>query len=223
MFLRLKYEDATASAARGEINGKNVNFIMRVQVDELNIVEALAKFKGNKHVASFDYVGEPSFLKTIDIGNAIVIVSKDIEKLDMNVDFIMNDLDSRIRVVFKLPNDYTDMKAIYDYSAKYPNVRFCGGNLIRLEGCNIGCIGQADITKKIPDSRLSITSEGCACVMANIHIDDSDTVEFYEAKLTIEKKVRVPSDKRASSRPASPKKQLSSLLSLVGTGSMDNF
>lgn len=225
MILSLSYEDITGSAVRGEVNGKSVNFFMRVKVNESNIEEALTKLKGNKWVVAFDYVGDPEFLKTVDIGDSVVIITKEVEKLDMNVDFLLNGLDRRVRVVLKLPKTYTDMKSIYDYSRKYPNVRFCGGKFLRLEGCNIGCIGQSDVFRKVPDSKLSIVSEGCSCVFQNIHIDDLDVVEFYDSKTSVsEKKVKSSSNKpKAKSKPK-PKKHLSSLLALVNNSDgFDNF
>lgn len=220
MLLRLKYEDMTSNAARGEVNGKNVNFFLRVQVDASNISEALVKLKGNKWVAGFDFVGEPTFLHTIDIGDAVVMVEKEVETVDENLDFTLTNLGSKIRVLVKLPKDYSDMKTIHAYSQKYPNIRFCGGNLIRLDGCNVGCIGKEDISKKIPDNRIGVLAEGCGCVFQNIHIDDVDTLEFYESKSNVtEKKVR------SSGKPKSKttKKPLSSLLSLDKLGGMDNF
>jgi hypothetical protein len=221
MLLRLKYEELTSTAARGEVNGKNVNFIMRVQVDELTIVDAIAKFRGNKNIASLDYVGEPSFLKTIDLGGILIIITKELATLDANVDFIMSDIDSRIRVVVQLPMTYSDMKKVYEYSLKYTNLYFDGGNLIRLEGCNIGAVCASDIIKKVPESRIPLVIEGNGSVFQTVHIDDADSVEFYEAKLIVEKKTRVASDKARTK--TAPKKQLSSLFALTASGGTDNF
>jgi hypothetical protein len=221
MILQLKYEDITASGVRGDLNGKNVNFFMRIQVDEINIEEALVKFKGNKWVAAFDYVGEPSFLRTVDIGDRVVIVTKQVEKIDMNVDFLVNDIDKNLRIVLNLPEDYNDMKLIFEYSAKYPNVRFTGGRLLRLDGCSIGSLTRDDLFKKVGENRIPLVLENKPCLFPTYQIDDLDVVEFYEAKLIGEKKVRTPSTK--SKQPAKPKKQLSSLLVLSGSSSMDNF
>jgi hypothetical protein len=219
MLLKIKYEDVKASGVRGEVNGKAVNFFMRIQVDELNIVEALEKFRGNKWVVSFDYIGEVGFLRTIDIGSNNVIVTKEIDKIDINVDFIMGEIDNRVRVVFNLPDSYSDMRIIYDYSQKYKNIRFDGGRFIRLDGCSIGSIGISDIPKKIAESRLAVATEGNASIFANITIDDVDILEFYDSKSS------VSGGKKASggSKTKKPKKQLSSLLSLVNSEGFNNF
>lgn len=223
MFLKLKYEDVTSTGVRGEVDGKKVNFFMRVEVDELNIQEALTKFKGNKWVVSLEYTGEPSFLRTLDLGSALVIVTKQVEAIDMNVDFIMNEIDPRVRLVLELPESYSDMKAIFEYSQKYPNIRFDGGSFIRLEGCHIGALGKEDVPKKISDSRIPLTTQGYASVLPTVLIDEADLIEFYDAKTSsVEKKGRKQSDK-SKSKSSKPKKQLSSLLSLSGTGGFGNF
>lgn len=224
MILKLKYEDVKSTGVRGEVNGKNVNFFMRVTVDELNIVEALQKLKANKWIVAFDFVGEPSFLSTIDLGERVVIVTKEIDVIDMNVDFVLNSIDSKIRVVFNLPKEYSNMKSIFEYSKKYPNIRFTGGKLLRLDGCNVGAITQAELFKKIPENRIPLVVEDTVDVYPTYHIDELDIVEFYDAKLVGEKKVRSTSNSSKSKTPAKPKKQLSSLLALAGSSSAtDNF
>lgn len=229
MLLKIKYEDIQASGARGEVGGKKVNFFMRVEVNELNFQEALAKFDSNKWVAVFDYVGELGFLAGVQFGTKPVIITKQFEKLDMNLDFFMNEVDSRLRVAIELPKDYTDMRAVMQYSKKYPNMRFCGGKLLRIDGANLGAVTQAEIHKKIPDSRIPIIAEGCGCILPNLTVEEADVVEFYDAKTLVkEKKVKEKTATLKQSKAkakSKPKKQLSSLLSLAntGTGDLDNF
>lgn len=49
-----------------------------------------------------------------------------------------------VKLVFKLPQGYSDMKTVFNISQKYPNSGFCGGNLLKLPGCNIGCLPDTD-------------------------------------------------------------------------------
>lgn len=222
MILKLKYEDLTGNAARGEVNGKNVNFYMRVQVDEMNIVEAIEKLRGNRYVVALDYVGELSFLNTIDTSGVNIIVTREVKTLDDSLDFLFSEVKPNIRVALKLPDDFKDMRAIHAYSQRYPNARFCGGKLIRLEGCNVGCIAREDISKKIPNSRISVVTEGCGCVLRNIHIDDVDVIEFYEVKSkAVKKKLESASKGRAKS--SKPKRKIPSFIPVNEIGSMDNF
>lgn len=220
MLLKLKYDDVKASGARGEVNGKMMNFFMRVQVDELNLVEAMQKFKSNKWVVALDYTGEVGFLKTVEVLDKTIIVTKEVEKVDLNVDFIMSDIDNRVRVVFSLPENYSDMRTIYDYSQKYTNIRFDGGKFIKLDGCNVGAIGVDDIPKKIADSRIAVVTRGSASVFEEVHIDDVDMVEFYDSKTVSTGRTK---KKSSNNKTKKPKKQLSSLLSLVNADGLNNF
>lgn len=222
MLLKLKFEDITANSARGEVDGKKVNFFMRVRVNESNIVQAIEKLRDNKSVVCFDYVGDINFLKTIDLGNKPVVVDRVVETLDMNIDFMMNELDTRVRINLIVPKDFKDMKAVYTYCQKYPNIRISGGKLLRLNGCNIGAVGKEDIPKKVPDSRIPLVVETEYCVFRNIDIEEADEVEFYDIK-KVSKEKRVRTEKPKTKSKPKPKKQLSSLLSLVSTGDVDNF
>lgn len=38
----------------------------------------------------------------------------------------------------RLEKDYSDMRVLCNYTKKYPNIRFIGGNLLGVEGVNIG-------------------------------------------------------------------------------------
>lgn len=224
VILRVKYEDLgkDANAARGVVNGKQVNFFLRVQVDEMNIVDAIQRFRGNKWVVALDYIGDPGFLQNIDISGVLVIVIKEvmsIESLDIDLQFMLSQIDPRVRVVLKLPKDFNNMKVLYDLNQRYPNLHFCGGYLLRIDGCNIGCIGVNDLFKKVPSSRISLITEGCGCVLQTVTMDDVGEVEFYYVKPTLKEKIF---DSTPRIRTA-PKKRVSSLLELSLAGKLDNF
>jgi hypothetical protein len=46
-----------------------------------------------------------------------------------------------ITPVFKLKSNFVDLESLYKFNQSYPKVRFCGGNLFAIKGCNIGCCG----------------------------------------------------------------------------------
>lgn len=224
MILRVKYEDLgkEANAARGVVNGKQVNFFLRVQVDEMNIAEAVQRFRGNKWVVALDYIGDLGFLQNIDISGVLVIVTKEIasvESLDFDLQFMLSQIDPRVRVVLKLPKDFNNMKVLYDLNQRYPNLHFCGGYLLRIDGCNIGCIGVNDLSKKVSASKIPLISEGCGCPLQNLTLDEADEVEFYYAKPALKERIF---DSAPRVRTA-PKKRVSSLLELSLTGKLDNF
>ena len=218
MILNLNYGDMQKTTAKGVVNGKEVKFFLRVFVNELNIQEAVDKLVNNKFVVALEYKGELGFLKTVDTKGMVVIVKNSVDKVDMNIDFYMNMVDSNIRMVFKLPDSYSDMRRVKEYSEKYTNIRFCGGNLLRLIGTKIGCIGIDDIPKKISESRIPLVVEKCGCAMENVSLDEVEDLEF------IDDKVGVLSTKKSSSGvKKTSSKKVSSILKSVVTVEEDNF
>jgi hypothetical protein len=215
----------SASAARGDVNGKQVNFFLQVIVNETNVVQALERFRGNRWVVALEYVGDPSFLSAVDVGQQLVLVTRTADTVDMNVDFALSGLPATVRVVFELPETYSDMKTILEYSLKYANISFDGGNFIRLDGCKLGAVRASDLPKKVAESRIPLTTKGSASIYQTLYIDDLDTVEFYESKLTVvEKRVRSSGNKTGGQKKSpTPKKKMSSLVPVQAVGRLDNF
>lgn len=239
MLLKLNYDHALNTGAKGEVNGKKTNFFMVMNVDETNFEQAIDRYGKTKGVVAFNFVGNPTFLQTsplIGLSEKPILFEQDVSQgVDLvGVQQTMLALPQTIRVVFKLNEDFKDMRFVHSESQKYPNIRFEGGNLVRLAGCKIGAIDPADIPKKIAVSRIDLTpSPQNSAVMAYIHIDDVDTIEFYPFKDVQPKSSRVskvktpktPKEKTSkSSKTSKPKKQLSSLLALTqDVGEFDNF
>lgn len=239
MLLKLNYNHALNTGAKGEVNGKKTNFFMVMNVDETNFEQAIDRFGKTKGVVAFNFVGNPSFLQTspsIGISEKPILFEQDVSQgVDLvGIQQTMLALPQSIRVVFKLHEDFNDMRFVYSESQKYPNIRFEGGHLVRLAGCKIGAIDPNDIPKKIAVNRIDLTpSPQNSAVMPYIHIDDVDTIEFYQFKDAQTKTPRAskvktpktPKEKSSKSTGASkPKKQLSSLLALTqDAGAFDNF
>ena len=218
MFLKIKYEDVGDRICSGRVNDKRVNLLLRVEVNKDNIIEALERLGGSRGIAGFYYVGDIGFLSSVDIGNNLVIVEVNVNDLDLNTDMLLKGIPSNIRVAVKLPSDFCDMKKVCDFSTLYPNTRYCGGNLIRIKGANIGCIGVDDIQKKIAESRIPLASVGCATCMQMLEFDDVTDLEFSKEKVTEprvkhEKEKSNKQTKKASNTKPSKKKVLSSLVS----------
>ncbi|MNL91204.1 hypothetical protein D3C81_09340 [compost metagenome] len=217
MIVNIKYDEVQGTALKGSVNSKQVNLFMRVLVDETNIHEAITKFRECKWVVALDYVGDQEVLRDLDTAGVVVLIKKEIDKLDMNVDFIMKSIPNNIRVVFKLPETYCDMQSIVSFSKRYENIRFCGGNFIRLEEAKLGCIGVEDIFKKVAESRIPLVSQGCACIFNYVNLEDVTNLEFYEDR------GNASSTKVVKERKSSPRKVLSSLVALDKKGGFDNF
>jgi hypothetical protein len=81
-------------------------------------------------------------------------------------------------VSIKTPNDFCDMRLVETLSKKYDNIRFCGGKFLRLPTCRIGCIQREEVPSKISDNKISYYTEGCACAMVTMDIQDVEGVDL---------------------------------------------
>lgn len=241
MLLNVNYSDVRETGAKGEVDGKKVNFFMVVNIDEANFAEAVDRLGTTKGVVAFNFIGSPAFLQDSPLVRTVskpVIVKVQLDTVNMiDIQQTMIAYPQTVRVVFELPKGFNNMKFIHDESKKYPNIRFEGGNLIRLAGCKIGAIGVDDIPRKIALSRLKLTpaESGEFSAMKLIHIDNVDIVEFYPyrdvkpkspkaPKLKSAKTPREKGEPKAKTKSTKPKKQLSSLLNLqTATDGLDNF
>lgn len=244
MLLNVNYSEVKDTGAKGEVDGKKVNFFMVVNVDESNLAEAVDRLGSSKGVAAFKYTGAPEFLQSATTVRTIekpLILSIALDKVSViDIQQTMIQYPQNVRIVFTLPKEFSDMRFIHDESKKYPNIRFEGGNLLRLAGCKIGAVGVEDIARKVSMNRLKLTpaESGEFSAMRVIDRDDVDFVDFYAyreakprapkapkvAKPKAAKAVKDKAEGKAKTKVTKPKKQLSSLLDLkTSTGGLDNF
>ena len=223
MILKLNYSEIEKTAVKGEVNGKTVNFFLVVNVDETNLVEAIERFRGNRWVVALNYSGNLDALSGVDVGDRLVLVVKQFETLDINVDFTMNSIPPNVTLVVELPKTFHDMRLVKSYADKYPNIRFEGGHFLHLEGIPLGTIMQKDVTVKIPKNRLPLVTEGNASIFKRVSVEEIENLEFYEAKGTVKSAPKV-STKKSAPKESAPKKKkkLSSLLDL-SSDALDNF
>lgn len=190
MFLRLAYKDVQGSSVRGFINEKKYNFLMRVVVDETNIEEAIVKLGHSKDVVAFDYVGDVSALPSLHIGEALVLVEKEVNSPDEKIHTILSSIDPKVRVVFKLPSTYSDMRMLQALTQSLEGVRsvaFEGGHFLHIQGVSIGAIQEGDIPRKIADRRRTIVSMGMSSVYDTVGLEVVEKLEFYEKKVSTPK------------------------------------
>lgn len=242
MLLNVNYSEVKETGAKGEVDGKKVNFYMVVNVDESNFAEAVDRLGTTKGVVAFNFTGTPEFLQDAPIVRSVekpILLNTELETVNMiDIQQTMIRYPQNVRIVYHLPKDYSNMKFVYDESKKYPNIRFEGGKLLRLAGCKIGALGVEDIPRKISLSKLKLTptEQTEFSAMPTISIDDVDYVEFYPykdvkpkaqkvAKPKTPKATKTPKEKTESKPKAkSHKKQLSSLLDLqTSSDGLENF
>lgn len=195
MIIKMDYQDIGLVGIKTNYNNKIKNHYIRFIVDEYSIDNAIQNIKNNKWVVALDYEGDLQYLFSIDtVPNVPIIVTKEMKEInELSVGFFMKCVPDWVIVSIKTPSDFTDMKIIEALSKEYKNVRFCGGKLLRLPGCNIGCI-QRDEVPKVPDSKISFYTEGCSCIMITMPIEEVEGVDLLykdkeEAK-EIEKEIR---------------------------------
>lgn len=195
MLLTLEPQDVKNTGLKGTHNEKKTTFFMIVKVDESTIESAVQKFKDAKGVVAFNYTGDEAHLRTIaDLGEKPVLIHKQVDKLDMNLDFLLGGIDPRVRIVLHVPNDYADMRSIHTYCAKYPNLHVEGGQFLRLNGCNIGAISETDLPKKTPNSKIKLFVDKDYSIQPIIDISEvNGELEFYE--------YRAPKDPNAPKTP----------------------
>lgn len=140
---------------KGVLKGKEVVLYIRLLCDEFDIMDGIDLIAKNDNILLLDYVGSdfsPVYMGlTSDvIGDNCVIKITDVEDslTEKFVGGIVADTPSGIIPVLRLPESFTDLELLYKLNQKYPSVRFCGGTLFVIEGCNIGCCGMELLKKK---------------------------------------------------------------------------
>ncbi len=180
MIIKLEYEDIGLVGIKTNYNNKVKNHYIRYIVDEYSIEKAIKEVRNNKWVVALDYEGDNQHLFTLDEKpNIPVIVTKEFtEVTELGIDFFMSYVPSWVIVSIKTPADFCDMRLVETLSKKYSNIRFCGGKFLRLPTCHIGCIQRDEVPAKIADSKISYYTEGCACAMVTMNIEDVEGVDL---------------------------------------------
>lgn len=180
MIIKLEYEDIGLVGIKTNYNNKVKNHYIRYIVDEYSIDKAIKEIRNNKWVVALDYEGDYQHLYNLDERpNVPIIVTKEFtEVTELGIDFFMSYVPNWVIVSIKTPSDFCDMRLVETLSNKYSNIRFCGGKFLRLPTCNIGCIQRNEVPAKIADSKISYYTEGCACAMVTMNIEDVEGVDL---------------------------------------------
>lgn len=236
MLLKIHYGDVKDSGIRGLVDGKRTSFYMIVIVDETNIDDAVSRMGRYSSVVAFEYVGNIELIRSRDLGEKPVYIVRQLQGLGADVDFLMTQVPSNLRCVVEVPSDFTDMREVEKACVKYDNLHVTGGMLLNLPTVRLGGVTEQDLPKKLADSRKPIMFTQDANVLQTVVLEEVSEVEFFTAKVKAEKKERVPKVKMVRTpktpkeksapkeRVTKPKKQLATLMALVGASAdEDNF
>ena len=132
------------SMKSGECRGK---FKCRRKSQTIVVVESFEEYKSNyNNIMTCDaiiYNGNiDEYISSVTPDNAKNVFFfffcnpdiANIQKLGMLKDY---------NVMYSLPNGYSDMEQLYNLNKIYPNIHFCGGKMLYLEGINYGVIKRA--------------------------------------------------------------------------------
>lgn len=180
MLIKLDYRENGIVGIKTTHKNKIRHHYLRFIVDEYSIDNALNHSEINDWLIALDYEGDMAYLWGYDrVPNIPVIVTKKVDSVtEIEVGFIVKQIPSWVRIAIKTPKEFSDMRLIKEISLKYPNVRFCGGNFVRLPGCNIGCIQESDLPLPINQSKIEYITEGCACIKKTIALEDFEGAEL---------------------------------------------
>lgn len=89
---------------------------------------------------------------------------------------------SQYNVLCRVPEGYSNMEQLYTISTMHPNVRFCGGKLLKLDGVQIGVFSDEK-----PKRYIFTDNYGCQEDVRTLqYLDDNDIAyEFTEEKIGV--------------------------------------
>lgn len=189
MIIKLEYEDIGLVGIKTNYNNKVKNHYIRFIVDEYCVEKAIKEAENNKWVVALDYEGDFQYLFNLEeVPKIPVIITKEFTEInELSIAFFMTKVPDWVIVSIRTPEDFSDMRLVDNLSKQYANIRFCGGKFLRLPSCRIGCIQREEIPSKIADSKISYYTEGCACAMVTMNIEDVEGVDLLFKEKEAEK------------------------------------
>lgn len=123
---------------------KDESVVFTVSADASNISEVLESVKGSKNVIAIEYFGNPleqGSLKDLDLSEVYTYCVVNIGDAFTEDDVqLYAGINPNLHIVFKVSDDFVDLREVWTYSSKYDNIRVSGGDLINLKGINWGTI-----------------------------------------------------------------------------------
>ncbi len=205
----LDYTEAQQYAGRGlsaKYNGKKHRVYIKLRCDDTNIKDGVSFASRDKGVLLVEYQAHQlGVVSGLEIpSNVNVVIRQDfgnnIEEAGVSA-FASQAVDG-MECVIHLPDDFDDIRFVYDMCMKYSNIRFLGGNLFRLDGCRLGYFDEGLLEKHgvkyKPGSLMTANAEDV------IPVVPKDDIEI-EVSSKQEKKSNGSTKKKAGTKKAKSK------------------
>ena len=145
-----------------------------------------------------------------DIDEYIISVTPDNAKkvflyIEVNPDIMNLDKLAKLKdynVLCKVPEGYNDMQQLYELNKMFPNIHFCGGNLLYLDGINYGVF---EVKKPV----RFVMNDEYSCQQDVIALEDLEVeYEFVQSKgETIKVKAKTKKEKPVKEPKVSKKEK----------------
>lgn len=218
MLVKMEYQDIGVAGLKTNYDSKVKTHYIDYIVDEYTIDTAIQEVNEgfNKYTVCLQYEGDLQRLFMIDEKpKCPVLVKRELEDVtELAITFLVKMVPDWVRLCIKTPSDFSDMRLVESISKKYPNVHFCGGKLLRLKSCNVGCLRRDEIPKKISDQKFNFYVEGCACPLRCKPVEELEGVDIIIKDKYEHKKVKKEEVKEQIKEEVTSKKVISNLSDL---------
>lgn len=154
---RCDLETAKAMRNKGistRVDNKNHKVYLVTECDDSNVEEVVQALKSGVSVIGIEYIGSSLNMNYLslneDVVGSLYIYKKELfgsNVTEEDIKRFYEETPSGVVPVVSLPEDFTDLKSLVDFTSKYPRLRFCGDGLIEVCNLRLGCYGR-DIFEK---------------------------------------------------------------------------
>ena len=179
----IDYNDAKKYVGKNvttKVNNKKQKVYFKLNCDNLNLKESINFVKANKNFICVNYIGQvnsETYQNLEDTQGVYIIHVKEVGNniSDVDIEQVLEDTPKGVIPIIKLPEDFSDLRKIWDFSRRYKRVRFCGGDLFNCDGCRLGCCG-IELMKSlgINEDIKEFNKVGCSCFCDVYDFEDLD-------------------------------------------------
>lgn len=168
----VKADLATAKQYTGKslsvkIGKKKFSAVLRVNVDDFNIAEAIELAKRDANILMLNYVGSHEGIKGVNTCGVYVAWGIDVgsDVTEDDIQRLYDDVPDGVTLIVKLPEGYKNIRFLYDMSHKFDRVRFCGGSLFCLRIASLVAVVEMYATKGVSLTMTQNTSRKAVVVL----------------------------------------------------------
>lgn len=172
------------NSVKTKVGSKKHQVYFKVYCDDTDVNDCIELYKSSNNIVMLEYQGMVESLVGVNLQGVYITKVFDFGTNITEEDIIgiVQSLPDGLTGIIRLPQEYKDMRFIYNMSKKYLNIRFCGGTTFCLDGCRLGCCGRDILDSRgIKYDADSYMHEGCSCALETVL--DTD-VELEIGKLT---------------------------------------